>query len=183
MENQLLHAIAKGDQLAFRRFFDLYSDRLYRFAFSLLDDAGEAEEAVSDVFLQLWLRREQLVSIQHISTYCYSSVRNTALNYLRKRNARPAMMQTDELEVSISHAASSPDDLLISKENLLHISKAVESLPPSCRMIFRLVREDGLKYREVAEILQITLSTVSVQMGIATRKICQHISTIQHIDL
>lgn len=183
METKLLEGIASGDELAFRQLFRLYSDRLYRFACALLNNEQEAEEVVSDVFMQLWLRRGQILQIKHFSTYCYSAVRNTALNYLKKRNARAPMQEPEMLGASINHSVSGPDDLLITKENLQAVSRAVEALPPTCRMIFRLVREDGLKYRDVAEILGITLSTVSVQMGIATRKICARISAGEHIDL
>ncbi len=183
METKLLEGIASGDELAFRQLFRLYGDRLYRFACGLLNNEQEAEEVVQDVFLQLWLRRGQILQIQHFSTYCYTSVRNTALNYLKKRNARPPMDEPEALDACIDHSVSGSDDLLITKENLHAIGKAVEALPPSCRTIFRLVREDGLKYREVAEIMGITLSTVSVQMGIATRKICARISAGEHIDL
>jgi RNA polymerase sigma-70 factor (ECF subfamily) len=52
------------------------------------------------------------------------------------------------------------------------MQQAVETLPPRCKMIFKLIREDGLKYKEVSEILNISVNTIDVQMAIAVKKIC-----------
>jgi RNA polymerase sigma factor (sigma-70 family) len=55
---------------------------------------------------------------------------------------------------------------------MTRMREAIESLPPRCKLIFKLVREDGLKYKEVAEILNISVNTIDVQMAIAVKKIC-----------
>jgi RNA polymerase sigma-70 factor (ECF subfamily) len=62
--------------------------------------------------------------------------------------------------------------MLITAEMMEKMRGAVESLPPRCKMIFKLIREDGLRYKEVAEILNISVNTIDVQMAIAIRKIC-----------
>jgi len=181
--NTLMQRIIDGDELAFRQFFHQYSDRLFKFAITLLNSRQEAEEAVSDVFLNIWQHRQRLDEIKNISTYIYSAVRNTALNYLKKRNASTPTLQLENICASVDLKVISPDDLLISKENLQIIAQAVNSLPPACRMIFKLVKEDGLKYKEVAEILHLSVATINVQMTIALKKISQHIKTTQFIDL
>jgi RNA polymerase sigma factor (sigma-70 family) len=65
---------------------------------------------------------------------------------------------------------------LVTAEMMKRMQQAVDNLPPRCKMIFKLVREDGLKHREVAEILNISLNTVDVQMAIAIRKICTELN-------
>jgi RNA polymerase sigma factor (sigma-70 family) len=55
---------------------------------------------------------------------------------------------------------------------MTRMREAIESLPPRCKLIFKLIREDGLKYKEVAEILNISVNTIDVQMAIAVKKIC-----------
>jgi RNA polymerase sigma factor (sigma-70 family) len=66
---------------------------------------------------------------------------------------------------------ATPEEILIGQEVLQVINQAINELPPKCKLIFRLVKEDNLKYREVAELLHLTPKTVENQMGIAVKKI------------
>jgi RNA polymerase sigma-70 factor (family 1) len=173
----LLDRIAHDDdQLAFRQVFLHYSDRLILFAAAFLQTKEEGEEVVADVFIKLWQHRRQLPEIRNINTYLYTAVRNTALNYLGKRQRASGLPY---ISVVADAGAVSPEDILISKENLQRVEEAVNGLPPRCRLIFRLIREDGLRYKEVAEILGISVNTVNVQMGIAMKKLTQVIDARQ----
>ncbi len=167
--------IIAGNELAFRRFYHHYFDQLHRFAFTFLRSPEEAEEVVSDVFLKIWLNKEQMAGVQNISTYLYIAVRNTSLNYLEKKHSASHQLKDQYLRIQLCVTASQPDDMLIIKENQLAVENAIDSLPPACKHIFRLVREDGLRYREVAEILGISVNTVNAQMAIAVKKISQSI--------
>jgi RNA polymerase sigma-70 factor (ECF subfamily) len=60
---------------------------------------------------------------------------------------------------------------------LQKIKQAVDSLPPRCKLIFKLVREDGLRYGEVAEILSLSVKTIDAQMVIAVSKIRESVKT------
>ena len=179
----LIPRIVNNDEQAFRQFFHLYSDRLFRFANAILQVPQEAEEVVSDVFLNIWQRRESLGAVKNINTYLYSAVRNTALNYLKKRNALESAATLEFIDTSSELTVISPDKQLISKENLEAIARVINNLPPACRMIFTLVKEDGLKYQEAADILQLSINTINVQMSIALKKISQQIKIDQYIDL
>ncbi|MEO5947602.1 MAG: sigma-70 family RNA polymerase sigma factor, partial [Chitinophagaceae bacterium] len=70
-----------------------------------------------------------------------------------------------------------PEQLMMTNEMLGQVKKAINELPPRCRLIFKLIKEDGLKYREVAELLQLSVKTVEAQMAIALRRLgkCMHI--------
>ena len=61
---------------------------------------------------------------------------------------------------------------MITAEMMDRMHQAIESLPPRCKMIFKLIREDGLKYKEVGDILNISVNTIDAQMAIAVKKIC-----------
>jgi RNA polymerase sigma-70 factor (family 1) len=172
---ELLAKITEGDELAFRQLYHHYFDRLFKFACSYLQLEEEAEEVVSDVFLNIWLQKQHLAKVNNISTYLYTAIRNTALNYLKKRNATNLLYKTQYIKAALTATALMPDDVLITKENEMEIERAVNYLPPVCKMIFKLVREDGLKYKDVAEILDISVNTVNVQMSIAVKKITKHI--------
>src|SRR4030095_10626918 len=97
---------------------------------------------------------------------------NTGLNYLSQRAKASITEPFDYVDIALYDTGNSPEELLITGEIYKNIREAIESLPPRCKMIFKLIREDGLKYKEVAEILNISVNTIDVQMAIAVKKIC-----------
>ncbi|ASZ12283.1 RNA polymerase sigma-70 factor [Chitinophaga pendula] len=179
----LLTKISRNnDQLAFRQLFMTYCDRLIGFAAALVPSREEAEEVVSDVFVKLWQQREQLAGIQHLNAYLYRAVRNTAYNYRQRSGENLQILEGEYIQVLLHTAAITPEEALISKENLQRITQAINALPPRCKLIFRLVKEDGLKYREVADILDISINTVNTQMAAALKKLSAVIASQPHSD-
>ncbi len=166
---------AAGDQSAFRRIFHFFFERLHRFAFSLVKTEEGAVEVVDDVFIKLWRNKHALADIRNLRIYLFAATKNTALNYIARQSG---VKHTEPLSVKIEGIktfASSPEQILIMTEMMAKMNQAVESLPPKCRIIFNMVREDGLKYREVAEILHISIHTVDAQMVIAVSRIREHV--------
>jgi RNA polymerase sigma-70 factor (family 1) len=169
----LLKKIAEGDELAFRQLFHCYHQRLLHFAFSLIKTREAAEEIVEDVFIRIWKNRAALPGIQNLKIYLYTATKNTSLNYLSKKALENITDPFDDLNVTLQDTAISPEQIMITNEIFNNIREAVESLPPRCKMIFKLVREDGLKYKEVAEILNISVNTIETQMTIALKRIAE----------
>jgi RNA polymerase sigma-70 factor (family 1) len=171
-EVALLKKLIAGsnDQTAFVRLYRIYFSPLLQFAVSFVKSRPVAEEIVSDVFFQLWLKREKLEEIAQLHVYLYTCIRNHCINSLMKQK-REMVYYLDEQSLSIPSAAADPEHLYISSELERQIDTIIKKLPPKCRMIFKLIREDGLKYREVAEVLEISVKTVEAQMGIAMKKI------------
>lgn len=180
MENETSHShyspvflgrIAAGDQAAFREIYTAYYKRLYQFALAIVKTREPAEEIVEDVFIRIWQKRAGITAIQNIRVYLYTATKNTALNYL-SRKARESITESfDHIHISLSGSSVNPEQVLITAEMFRKIQQAVEDLPPRCKMIFKLVREDGLQYKEVAAILNISVNTIDVQMAIAVRRI------------
>lgn len=171
--------ISIGDRKAFKKLFDLYAERLTHFAYSIIRNREDAILIMDEVFVKLWKRREAITQIENLTTYLYTAVKNTALNTL-SHNAKEAIVQSfDNIDIQLDNNQT-PDSLLVSSEILNKIHNAVESLPPKCKVIFKLVREDGLKYREVAEILNISENTVDAQMVVAVKKISERVKS--HFD-
>lgn len=163
---------AGGDEAAFHSLYSFYEKSLFSFAFKFLKSRELAEEVVEDVFIKLWRNRESLVHIQNLRVYLYSATKNHCLNSLARESKR---VITQPLEIANAEAASrssSPHDLLITSEVMQSMKNAIEDLPPRCKAIFKLVREDGLRYKDVAEILQISVNTIDAQMAIAVKRIC-----------
>jgi RNA polymerase sigma-70 factor (ECF subfamily) len=139
--------------------------RLFQFAFTFVQNREQAEEIVNDVFLRLWQNRSRISQIENISVYLYVAVKNTAANYLRQSKPR-------DLE-AVHHFYLSPDpeQILITDELRKKIAAAIDGLPARCKLIFKLVKEDGLSAAEVAAILDISYKTVTTQLTIALKKL------------
>ena len=174
---ELLQRIAAGDQAAFRLVYTSYYRRLFQFALSLVKTRESAEEIVEDVFVRIWQQRDKITVIQHLRVYLYTATKNSSLNYLSRQAKASITEPFDHIHVGLGESSLTPEQILITAEIQQKIRKAVEALPPRCKMIFKLVREDGLKYREIAEILNISVNTIDVQMAIAVKRITMAIES------
>lgn len=164
--------IANGDESAFTQLYLHFGKRLIQFAVSLVRSREIAEELVEDVFVKLWANRHRIGDIDNITVYLYVSVKNKALNALSHKAHELVTAPFDYLDTTINEFAPDPYDLMITAEMMARMRKAIDALPPRCKIIFKLIRENGLKYKEVAEILNISVNTIDVQMAIAVKKIC-----------
>ncbi|WP_349314144.1 RNA polymerase sigma-70 factor [Chitinophaga sp. MM2321] len=172
MEKLLYRIQFLDDQLAFKAFYQQQVFRLYQFAFTFLKHRQQAEEIVNDVFVKLWQKRHMLDKVANIKVYLYVAVKNAALNQLRTATV---FCETDLDNLHVQHFQLSPNtaDLLLTHELESAIAKAVQQLPPKCKLIFKLVKQDGLSYKEVANILGISPKTVDAQLTIALKKLAQ----------
>lgn len=167
----LLQKVATGDQIAFRELYHIFHKRLHYFAFALVKTKEAAEEIVEDVFIRLWSQRTMITQINNVKIYLYTATKNTALNYLSKKARESIVEPFDDIDIALQETSISPEQIMITTETYQRIRQAVEALPPRCKMIFKLIREDGLKYKEVSEILNISINTIDAQMAIAVQRI------------
>ncbi|WP_448699228.1 RNA polymerase sigma-70 factor [Mucilaginibacter sp. AW1-3] len=155
---------------AYKRLFELLFGKLKRFAHTLLKSNEQAEEVASDVMITLWRNRGNLMEIQNVTVYAFVIAKNKALNIL-KQNALNRIVSIDDINPDVRFDNLTPEQILINEELKKRIELGVQSLPPRCKMVFKLVKEEGLSYKEVAEILNISSKTVDAQMVTATKKI------------
>jgi RNA polymerase sigma-70 factor (ECF subfamily) len=159
------------DMNAYKQLYELLNERLFWFIYSFVKSREAAEELVSDVFIKLWKIRDELPSIRNLQVFLYVIARNYSLNYIIKEYKYPHV-SLDEIQLDVTTSIN-PEELYISTEMSGKINKAISELPAQCRLIFRMVREDGLKHREVADILNLSKTTIRNQLVIAVRKIAQ----------
>ncbi len=174
---RLLSAISlNNDQAAYKELFLLLHGQLKQFAYSILKSSEEAEELVSDVFIRIWQKKDQLTTIESPLFYFYTTAKNLAINRLKKQKRQVSLSAEDWL-VQMNSIYFDPEQLMMTEEMVRQIKKAVNDLPPRCRLIFKLIKEDGLKYKETAELLHLSVKTVEAQMAIALRRIakCMHV--------
>lgn len=166
----LLDRIAQNsDQRAYKELFEAFYDSLYQFALSYVKSGDLADEVVSDVFIKIWKKREGLLRIRNLRLYLFTSTRNTALNYLKRKD--PESLAPENYRVQLQSVYFDPERLMLTAEMVNLVQQAIRQLPPRCQLIFKLVKEEGLKYREVADLLEISTKTVEAQMTIALSRI------------
>lgn len=164
-----------SDATAFKQLYIAFFQPLKHFAFTIIHSHEQAEEAVEDVFIQLWLQKEKLLEIQNLKVYLYISVRNISINYLKREN-RQTHHSIDYADASIQILDGNPEQLFINTELRKRIDNAVQSLPSKCKLIFKMAKEDSLPYKDIAAILNITVKTIDSQLAIALKKISQAIN-------
>jgi RNA polymerase sigma-70 factor (family 1) len=166
---KLLLRIAKNDSEAFREFYDLFYASVYRFSGYYIKLEELRQETVSDVFFAIWQSRSKLPEISNIEAYLYTSTKNRANFYLRQNTHQTVAF--DELPVDIFIHNETPEEFTINEELKRIIQTSIQDLPERCRLIFRMAREEGLKYRDIAEVLSISEKTVNAQMVTAIKKL------------
>ena len=165
------------DAFAYKELFVSFYNPLLRFAITMVKSKEQAEEVVSDVFINIWEKRKRIGSITNLKVYLFIAVKNTALNYLSRQN-KNLTDSIDEAGIELKSIYFDPEQLMVTAEMVNRIRDAIEQLPPKCKLIFKLIKEDELKYREVAEILGVSVKTVESQISIALKKI----GTAIHFD-
>lgn len=160
------------DMQAYHALYDLFFKNLHRFCFSFVKSSEAAEEIVSDVFIKLWQIRNKLPEIENLKVYLYQIAKNFCLNYITRHFKNP-VASFDEMDIEAVISLDNPEELCISADIINAIQQTIKQLPPQCRLIFQMVKEDGMRYKEVADILHISVLTVRNQVAIATRKIAE----------
>ncbi len=168
--NQLGERIANDDQLAYRQLFIQFYAKLSRFVMGFTKNRELTDEIVSDVFIGIWRRRKNIEEIKNIKLYLYVSAKNITFNYLKKLH-RENLTDLDMVEIEPEDPFADPGAAMITREMNQKLKAAINDLPPRCKLVFTLVKEDGLTYKQTAQLLNISESTVENQISIALKKI------------
>lgn len=147
MEANVIYRIVKGDEQAFDRFMDHWSDALYRYAYGILGVRESAEEVVSDVFVEIWRGRGGLLEIESMSAYLRTLTYRKAISALRHENVQPHGVALDALEDFTAAPVEAPDEAIVRQEQLDMLNKAIEELPPKCRHVFCLAKIERVPYK------------------------------------
>ena len=162
------------DIKAYKELYLLMFDSLFHFSYSFVKSKQVAQELVSDVFIKLWQIRSQLNAIDNLKPYLFGITKNFSLSYLASASKNLSVqldeIELDEIDIESLIELKNPEDLYITKETTKNIIQTIRELPPQCQIIFSLVKMEGLKYKEVAKLLNISVFTVRNQVAIATKK-------------
>jgi len=164
-EHKLLAKLKYGDEQAFEKLFRQYYAPLCLYASGILQNNTAAEEVVQQFFVRFWVRRETLSINTSLKSYFFRSVKNRCLNTIKHEKIKQQHIKRVLAEAGNEEYSSYFLEVDL-KDN---IEKSIAALPEKRREIFRLSREEGLKYREIAEKLGISIKTVETQMGLAIK--------------
>lgn len=153
-----------------------YYLKLLRFVTMYVGEIIVSEEIVSDSFLVIWENRKSLKDIANFDSYIYAIAKYKSVSYLRGR--RPQNIELDENYIDMFiHTDTTPEEELISQECTRKLNEAINNLPEKCKLTFKLVREEKMKYREVAEVLGISQKTVEAHLSKAVKILRQILSS------
>jgi RNA polymerase sigma-70 factor (family 1) len=161
----LLRRIQSGEESAFEGLFQRYYPALVGFARRVLVDLELAEEAVQDVFVVFWEKRQQVNIQQSVKSYLYASVYHKCLRHTRHEKVREKYRQ----EILKSSDEADAADAIAAIELEERIEKVISRLPDQCRRIFSMSRFDGMKYQEIADALGLSIKTVEIQISKALK--------------
>ena len=162
-EQLLVSELKNGNEKAFRQLFDLYYQDIYGYSISLLKSKEAAEENVQDVFMKVWLHRENLNPDQSFKAYIFTIARNQAFNTLNKAANDLALKEAVFYESQKSHEYG---DYSIREADCKKLRKqAMKQLPPKRKQIFKMSRKKGMSYEEISQELGISINTVRNQMS------------------
>lgn len=173
-----LGSIATGNVQALEQLFKAHYRPLCGFALGYVKDGDQAEDIVQELFVRIWQDRESLSITTSVKSYLFAAVRNRCLNALAvKKRMRPLDEEMDDTPVDEGRGE---DELT---ERAARVQAVIEALPTERRKIFRLSRNEGLKYQEIAERLAISVKTVENQMGKALKTLREELADLMPLAL
>jgi RNA polymerase sigma-70 factor (ECF subfamily) len=177
-EKEILELLGQGSQYAFTRLFDHYSGQILNTAFRFLKSRELAEEVVQEVFLKVWIKREDLARTDNFQAYLFTMARNQVFDGI-KLIAKEAATKI-EFARGVQQV-SGADHPLIEKQYQELLHEAVDLLPPQQKQVFNLAKIEGLSHQAIAEQLHISRLTVKTHMAKALQNIRQslqrHVTT------
>ena len=177
--SELQYLISRDDQKAFGQFYQLYYERVFRYTFYFLKNKEACGEVLTNVFFSIWKSRNRFKDVIDVEAYLYIVTKNEATRFLKQKKNNYLLL--DEIPVQLEASGNnSPDEKLLIEEIEKILNRAIGELPEKCLHIFLLNRQEGLKPKQIAEILSISESTVRVQLKIAVDKISKSLKPYLH---
>jgi RNA polymerase sigma-70 factor (family 1) len=164
-DEELVTLLRQGDATAFSYVYQQYAAPLFHAAFAVLKHREACEDIIQELFTNLWIKRAQL-DIRQLKPYLYAAVRNNVLMVIRSGKVNVDLEELAQL-VETSGAA----DEVMQKDLRRQIDHEVNQLPPKCRTIFMMSREEELSHKEIASQLNISAKTVENQVTIALKRL------------
>ena len=178
-DKELIELLMGSSHDAFGELYARFRERLIYSCKRYLKNEADSEDVVQDVFLQLWENRHLLGDISSFSGYVQAITKNYAIDKLRHFDVHSRFAKN--IFMNETDSTNETEDTIIDNDYAEFLNEIIERLPPMQQKVFRLSRIDGLKYKEIAELLNIPADTVKKYASLALKKIKRQVA--QHTDI
>ena len=172
-EADVLAAIADGDRNAFAQLFYRYHQELGEYVYRLTKSKIISEEVVQDAFMKVWVHRSQLPGIRSFRAYLFTITRNHAFNTLRDETRKAFF--NEELSPDLFKVEDPGNTLSETEEMYGIVEKAVAQLPRQQQKVWRMNKEEGLPYQQIADELQLSRETVKRHITLAMASVLRYV--------
>jgi RNA polymerase sigma-70 factor, ECF subfamily len=166
-ETEIVNLLKAGEKTVFEQLFKEHYKPLCSYANTILKDIDLAEEMVQNMFVKLWEKRQMLNITVSVKSYLFRSVHNVCLNNIKHEKIKQVYKEYNAEQYRNNFESATQK--IYGKELEAGIYKAIEKLPQQCKLIFKMSRFEELKYKEIAETLEISVKTVENQMSKALK--------------
>ncbi|MCR8556935.1 sigma-70 family RNA polymerase sigma factor [Mucilaginibacter sp. BJC16-A38] len=174
-ERELLAKVAAGDQRAFKLLYEVYKKKIYTYSAGLLHSDILAEEVMQEVFLKIWRMGEGLTAIDNFPAFIKTMARNRSLDAMRKLVASAKAEQL--LTQNYAEAHNETEETILLNETRKLLEAAINLLPRQQKEVYLLCQQDGLRYEDVADKLDISINTVKTHMKRALSFLRTHVAS------
>jgi RNA polymerase sigma-70 factor (ECF subfamily) len=176
-EYLLIRQFKNGDHHSFKVLYQKYAPKLYGFSRKYLYSDEDAEEIVQEIFLRIWEKKENIDESQSFSSYIFQAAKHRIFNGFRKKVNEQAYL---DFVIYADNTSSNFTEMEVEYQEIKSKADAViNAMPPKRQEIFRMSREQGLKNKEIAEKLQISIKTVENQMSQALKFLREELTDYQ----
>jgi RNA polymerase sigma-70 factor (ECF subfamily) len=165
-DEALLAAIRKGDYVCYNQLFARYYTRLCQYVYSFLENKEDTEDVVQELFLNIWNNRRKTAIRENGAGYLYTMAKNMSLNHLRATKNYRTLLEKQEPEPD-----SDEENVLESDEFRIALYDCIDRLPERSRQVFLLHRIEGMKQKDIAEKLKISVKTIKNQVWMSLQKL------------
>lgn len=179
IDEKVIRLIIEGDESAFTQFYEHYHPVVYGIALKITRSTDLSEEIVQEVFMKIWLKRSDLINIENIEAYLFVIARNKVFKVLKQIAKNYKTILLEENDNVFAH--NNLERRILEKENNLLLHQAIERLPHQQKQVYNLIKDQGLKREEAAEILEIKPETIKFHLAQAMKNIRSYCAF--HLDL
>ena len=172
-EKVLLLQLKTGNEQAFEQLYNLYSVRLHGFLLKLVKDDEIAQDLLQDIFIKIWENRETFDTRKNFRPYLFRVAENSVIDFFRKVACNKKLEM--KLSLAFNEVYSHIEETIFSRENGAILNQAIEQLPPQCKLVFTLCKLEGKSYKEVSQMLGISVATISNHLQKAAQVIRQKV--------
>ncbi|HEY4154136.1 MAG TPA: RNA polymerase sigma-70 factor [Puia sp.] len=174
-------ACAEGNKSApdFKCLFDIYKNRVFRYAQAISHSPFIAEEITQEIFIKLWLYRDTLSRVDNLDAYIFRMARNKTLNYLRRAAHETKILK--ELQSRMIPENNNAAEHLLAADQHKMLQEAITRLSPQRRLVYQLSRNQGLNHKEIASQLRLSPNTVKNHLVNALKFIREYLNVLNSV--